>query len=212
MEFRLLGPLEVCRDGERLVLGGPKQRAVLAILVLHANEVVPRGRLLADVWGERTPGSEHSLDVHISRLRKTLSSGGAESAVLIRRDRGYLLRVEAGSLDLVRFEQQIEAGERALAEGRPAEGARLLKEGLGLWRGEPLAEFSDEGFARAEAGRPRSAGWLRWRRGSTPTLSSGVRLRSQASSRRWCERIRSGSGSVLSSCWRCTGPACRARR
>ena len=153
MEFRLLGPLEVCRDGERLVLGGPKQRAVLAILVLHANEVVPRGRLLADVWGERTPGSEHSLDVHISRLRKTLSSGGAESAVLIRRDCGYLLRVEAGSLDLVRFEQQIEAGERALAEGRPAEGARLLKEGLGLWRGEPLAEFSDEGFARAEAGR-----------------------------------------------------------
>ena len=153
MEFRLLGPLEVCRDGERLVLGGPKQRAVLAILVLHANEVVPRGRLLADVWGERTPGNEHSLDVHISRLRKTLSSGGGESAVLIRRDRGYLLRVEAGSLDLVRFEQQIEAGERALAEGRPAEGARLLKEGLGLWRGEPLAEFSDEGFARAEAGR-----------------------------------------------------------
>ena len=153
MEFRLLGPLEVCRDGERLVLGGPKQRAVLAILVLHANEVVPRGRLLADVWGERTTGSEHSLDVHISRLRKTLSSSGGESAVLIRRDRGYLLRVEAGSLDLVRFEQQIEAGERALAEGHPAEGARLLKEGLGLWRGEPLAEFSDEGFARAEAGR-----------------------------------------------------------
>ena len=151
MEFRLLGPLEVCRDGERLVLGGPKQRAVLAILVLHANEVVPRGRLLADVWGERTTGSEHSLDVHISRLRKTLSSSGGESAVLIRRDRGYLLRVEAGSLDLVRFEQQIEAGERALAEGHPAEGARLLKEGLGLWRGEPLAEFSDEGFARAEA-------------------------------------------------------------
>ena len=153
MEFRLLGPLEVCRDGERLVLGGPKQRAVLAILVLHANEVVPRSRLLADVWGERTPGSEHSLDVHISRLRKTLSSGGGESAVLIRRDRGYLLRVEAGSLDLVRFEQQIEAGERALAEGRPAEAARLLKEGLGLWRGEPLAEFSDRGFARA-GGRP----------------------------------------------------------
>jgi DNA-binding SARP family transcriptional activator/ABC-type transport system substrate-binding protein len=153
VEFRLLGLLEVCRDGERLVLGGPKQRAVLAILVLHANEVVPRGRLLADVWGDRTPGSEHSLDVHISRLRKILSSGCGESAVLIRRDRGYLLRVEAGSLDLVRFEQQIEAGEQALAEGRTAEAARLLKEGLGLWRGEPLAEFSDQGFARAEAGR-----------------------------------------------------------
>jgi DNA-binding SARP family transcriptional activator/ABC-type transport system substrate-binding protein/DNA-binding beta-propeller fold protein YncE len=152
VEFRLLGPLEVCRDGEQLVLGGPKQRAVLAILVLHANEVVPRGRLLADVWGERAPESEHSLDVHLSRLRKTLTAVG-EGEVLIRRGRGYLLRVEAGSLDLVCFEQQIEAGERALAEGRPAEAARLLREGLGLWRGEPLAEFSDEGFARTEAGR-----------------------------------------------------------
>ena len=155
MEFRLLGPLEVCRDGEQLVLGGPKQRAVLAILVLHANEVVPRGRLLADVWGERAPGSEHSLDVHLSRLRKTLTSVG-EGEVLIRRGRGYLLRVEAGSLDLVRFEQQIEAGEQALAEGRPAEAARLLKEGLGLWRGEPFAEFSDGGFAHAEAGAERA--------------------------------------------------------
>ena len=152
MEFRLLGPLEVCRDGEQLVLGGPMQRSVLAILVLHANEVVPRGRLLADVWGERAPESEHSLDVYLSRLRKTLTAVG-EGEVLIRRGRGYLLRVEAGSLDLVCFEQQIEAGERALAEGRPAEAARLLREGLGLWRGEPLAEFADRGFARAEAGR-----------------------------------------------------------
>ena len=152
MEFRLLGPLEVCRDGEQLVLGGPKPRAVLALLLLHANEVVPRSRLLADVWGERAPGSEHSLDVHLSRLRKILASA-SEGEVLIRRGRGYLLRVEADSLDLVCFEQQIEAGERALAEGRPAEAARLLKESLGLWRGEPLAEFSDQGFARAEAAR-----------------------------------------------------------
>jgi DNA-binding SARP family transcriptional activator/ABC-type transport system substrate-binding protein/streptogramin lyase len=155
VEFRLLGPLEVCRDGEQLVLGGPRRRAVLAVLLLHANEVVPRGRLLADVWGERAPGSEHSLDVHISRLRKTLTPDGGEGEVLIRRGGGYLLRIEADSLDLVRFEQQTEAGERALMEGRPAEAARLLSEGLGLWRGEPLAEFSDEAFARAEVGRLR---------------------------------------------------------
>jgi DNA-binding SARP family transcriptional activator len=152
VEFRLLGPLEASRDGERLALGGPKQRAVLAILLLHANEVVPRSRLLADVWGERAPEAEHSLDVHISRLRKALTAGGA-GEVLIRRGRGYLLRVEAGSLDLVRFGQQIEAGERALAEGRPAEAARLLGTGLGLWRGEPLAEFAGLAFADAETGR-----------------------------------------------------------
>ena len=130
MEFRLLGPLEVCRDGEQLVLGGPKQRAVLAILLLHANEVVLRGRLLADVWGERAPESEHSLDVHLSRLRKTLTAVG-EGEVLIRRGRGYLLRVEAASLDLVCFEQQIEAGERALAEGRPGRGGQAAKGGPG---------------------------------------------------------------------------------
>jgi DNA-binding SARP family transcriptional activator/ABC-type transport system substrate-binding protein len=152
VEFRLLGPLEVGKDGEQLALGGPKQRAILAILLLHANTVVPRGRLLADVWGERTPGSEHSLDVHLSRLRKTLASG-EEGNVLIRRGGGYLLRVEAGSLDLVRFEQHIDAGERALAEGHPAEAAKLLDEGLGLWRGEPLAEIPDAPFVRAETSR-----------------------------------------------------------
>ena len=92
--------------------------------------------------------------MHISRLRKTLNSGG-EGNVLIRRSGGYLLCVETSSLDLVRFKQRAEAGERALAEGRPAEAAKLLNEGLGLWRGEPLGELSDEAFARAESGRLR---------------------------------------------------------
>jgi len=152
VEFRLLGPLEVCRDGELVALGGPKQRAILAILLLHANEVVPRGRLLADVWGERAPGSEHSLDVHISRLRKALTAAG-DGEVLSRRGRGYLLRVEDGSLDLACFGQQIEAGQRAMAEGHPIEAARLLNQALGLWRGEPLAEFAGQAFAGAEADR-----------------------------------------------------------
>ena len=152
MEFRLLGPLEVCRDGEPIVLAGPKQRAILTILLLNANQVVPRARLLAEVWGERAPGSEHSLDVHISRLRKALAPGG-EGNPLIRRDHGYLLCVEEGALDLVRFEQRIAAGQQALAEGRPAAAAGLLTDGLGLWRGEPLAEFADQAFAAAELSR-----------------------------------------------------------
>ena len=152
MEFRLLGPLEVCRDGEPIVLAGPKQRAILTILLLNANQVVPRARLLAEVWGERAPGSEHSLDVHISRLRKALAPGG-EGNALIRRGRGYLLCVEEGALDLVRFEQRIAAGQQALAEGRPAAAVGLLNDGLGLWRGEPLAEFADQAFAAAELSR-----------------------------------------------------------
>ena len=152
MEFRLLGPLEVCSDGEPIVLAGPKQRAILTILLLDANQVVPRARLLAEVWGERAPGSEHSLDVHISRLRKALAPGG-EGNALIRRGRGYLLCVEEGALDLVRFEQRIAAGQQALAEGRPAAAVGLLNDGLGLWRGEPLAEFADQAFAAAELSR-----------------------------------------------------------
>ena len=149
MEFRLLGPLEICSDGELIGLAGPKQRAILTILLLDANQVVPRARLLAEVWGERAPGSEHSLDVHISRLRKALAPGG-EGDALIRRGRGYLLCVEEGALDLVRFEQRIAAGQQALAEGRPAAAVGLLNDGLGLWRGEPLAEFADQAFAAAE--------------------------------------------------------------
>ena len=148
MEFRLLGPLEVRSDGELIVLAGPKQRAILTILLLDANQVVSRARLLAEVWGERAPWSEHSLDVHISRLRKALAPGG-EGNALVRRGRGYLLRVEEGTLDLVRFEQRITAGQQALAEGRPAAAAGLLNDGLGLWRGEPLAEFGGrEGLIR----------------------------------------------------------------
>jgi ABC-type transport system substrate-binding protein/DNA-binding SARP family transcriptional activator/streptogramin lyase len=152
MEFRLLGPLEVCSDGEPIALAGPKQRAILTILLLDANQVVPRARLLAEVWGERAPGSEHSLDVQISRLRKALGSAG-EGNALMRRGRGYFLRVEDGSLDLARFEQRITAGQQALAEGRPAAAAGLLNDGLGLWRGDPLAEFADRAFAAAELGR-----------------------------------------------------------
>ena len=152
MEFRLLGPLEVCSNGGLIVLAGPKLRAILTILLLDANQVVPRSRLLADVWGEQAPGSEHSLDVHISRLRKALASGGGGDA-LTRRGRGYLLRVEEGALDLVRFEQRIAAGQQALAEGRLDAAVSLLTEGLSLWRGEPLAEFADQTFAAAELGR-----------------------------------------------------------
>ena len=151
LEFRLLGPLEVYSDGEPIVLAGPKQRAILTILLLNANQVVPRAHLLAEVWGERAPGSEHSLDVHISRLRKALTPRGQGSA-LVRRGRGYLLCVQEGTLDLVRFEQRVAAGQQIL-EGRPAAAAALLNDGLGLWRGEPLAEFADHAFAAAELGR-----------------------------------------------------------
>ena len=153
MDYRVLGPLEV-RDGDRsLGLGGDKQRALLAILLLHANEVVSADRLIDDLWGEQSPPTAlRTLQAYISRLRKTLDDNGGPSSaspngVLVTRGHGYLLRVEPGELDLDRFRSLVEEGRQALAAGEPDQAARILREGLALWRGPPLADLSYEAFA-----------------------------------------------------------------
>jgi YVTN family beta-propeller protein len=162
MDYRILGPLEV-RDGGGLVaLGGGKQRALLAILVLHRNEVVSADRLIDDLWGESPPASAlRTLQAYVSRLRKVLGVDGALSATdgnpadgsangaLLTRGHGYLLRVAPGELDVDRFSALIEEGRNALAASKPEEAARILREGLGLWRGPPLADFAYEPFAQA---------------------------------------------------------------
>src|SRR5437870_3576334 len=117
MEFRLLGPLEVLRDGRSLALGGAKQRALLALLVLHADEVVSRDRLIDELWSDRSPGTAgHSLDVQISRLRKVLEPDQS----LLTTAGGYVLRVDSGQIDARRFEELLEKGRRANAVGKPA--------------------------------------------------------------------------------------------
>jgi DNA-binding SARP family transcriptional activator/ABC-type transport system substrate-binding protein/streptogramin lyase len=149
LEFRLLGPIEVVRDGRLVALGG-KQRALLALLLLRANEVVSRDRLLDALWGDRPPGAAaHSLDIQISRLRKALAAGD----LLLTRAGGYLLRVEPESIDAVRFERLLEEGRRANAEGKPKEGLNALQAALAVWRGDALADVSYESFARAEIDR-----------------------------------------------------------
>jgi YVTN family beta-propeller protein len=162
MDYRILGPLEV-RDGGRLVgLGGGKQRALLAILALHRNEVVSTDALIEDLWGESPPASAlRTLQAYVSRLRKELDGNGAPRApvgdsaagsadgVLLTRGHGYLLRLAPGELDLERFRELAERGRDALAAGKPEEGARVLREALGLWRGPPLADFTYEAFAQA---------------------------------------------------------------
>jgi DNA-binding SARP family transcriptional activator len=136
MDFRILGSLEVW-DGERqLELGGQKRRAVLAFLLLHANEVVAADRLVDQLWGEKAPrNAAGALQTHVSRLRKEL---GAE--VLARQAWGYVLRTEPGALDLERFELLT-----AEAENLPArERAEKLREALSLWRGPPLGDLAFE--------------------------------------------------------------------
>ena len=147
MEFRILGPTEADDDGNTLPLGGAKQRALLAILLLHANEVVSADRLVDDLWaGEPPESGVAALQVRISQLRKALGPAGERVRT---QPPGYVLRVEPDELDLNRFELML-----ARAEGAaPAEAATTLRDALGLWRGAPLADFAYEPFAQAAIGR-----------------------------------------------------------
>jgi YVTN family beta-propeller protein len=145
MEFKVLGPLEVVEDGRALRFGGGKERALLALLLLHANEVVPAGVLIDELWGHETPATAaKALQVYVSRLRKRLGS-----EVLVTRSPGYALEVRPEHFDVARFEQLV-AEARSAA---PADAASLLSGALALWRGPPFVEFTYESFAQAEIAR-----------------------------------------------------------
>ncbi len=139
-DFRILGPLEVSDETGPLLLGGQKQRAVLALLLLDADRVVSVDRLVEALWGEQPPRTAvTSLQNFVSQLRKSL---GPE--ILETKPPGYRLRVRKGELDLDRFRVAVENA-RAL---EPAQRAAKLCEALGFWRGPPLADFAFESFAQ----------------------------------------------------------------
>ena len=147
MEFRILGPLEVLDGPRALELGAPRQRAVLAFLLLHANEVVATERLAEALWPREIPRTAaKAIQVYVSALRKAF---GSARDVLETRGPGYLLRVGPGELDLHEFE-------RLLARAReeePAGRSTTLRAALALWRGRPLEDFAYEAFVQAEAAR-----------------------------------------------------------
>jgi YVTN family beta-propeller protein len=160
VDFRILGPLEVGERGMPLAISGAKQRALLAILLLNANKVVPVERLIDELWGEQpTETAAKSLQVYVSRLRKVLRTDGdadediTGDEVLLTRPRGYMVRVEPGELDLERFERLLAEGEAALGENDPRRANDLLSEALALWRGPPLADVEFGSVARNEVGR-----------------------------------------------------------
>jgi DNA-binding SARP family transcriptional activator/ABC-type transport system substrate-binding protein/streptogramin lyase len=149
VEFAVLGPVEVRIEGEAAPLGGPKQRALLALLLLNGNAVVSRDRLIDGLWGERPPSSaQRSLDTYVSRLRAVVGNERIE-----RRTPGYLLHVEPGELDLDRFEALLEEGRAASAAGDAAAARDRLREALALWRGRALADLEYEPFAGTETAR-----------------------------------------------------------
>jgi DNA-binding SARP family transcriptional activator/tetratricopeptide (TPR) repeat protein len=151
--FGILGPLEVRLGGTLVRVGGPRQRALLALLLCHANRVVSRDQLLDELLSHQPPESaERMLRVQISRLRRILADGSDAPRVLARPP-GYLLRVEDGELDLQVFEQRLAAGRDALQHGDPGRAAVLWGEAESLWRGRPLADLEFEPFARFEIQR-----------------------------------------------------------
>jgi DNA-binding SARP family transcriptional activator len=137
MEFRILGSLEVVRDGRVIHLGSGRQLALVAVLLMHANEAVSVDRLVDELWGESPPASAAKIVRNsVSLLRRQLGDR------LVTQPPGYLLRVEEGELDSERLERALESGD-----------LERLTEALALWRGPPLSQLSFEPFAQHEIAR-----------------------------------------------------------
>lgn len=150
MEFRILGPLEVEENGRRIGLGGPKQRTLLALLLLTPNRAVSVDRLVDALWGDEPPaGAANALQYHMSRLRKALGVG----AEIVTQEPGYLIRLDSDQVDLFRFERLVSEAEGA----DPGRASRLLAEAVGLWRGEPLADLADDVLSQPDIQRLAAA-------------------------------------------------------
>ncbi|MQA13771.1 MAG: AAA family ATPase [Pseudonocardiaceae bacterium] len=141
MEFRILGPLEVVREGSLLDAGTPRLRLLVALLAVRSPGVVSAERLIDDMWESDPPETaRHTLQGYVYRLRQALGPDGWR---LQSRAPGYLLKTSPDELDARRFQTLAEQGREALAGGRPKEGADLLREALGLWRGSVLADVAE---------------------------------------------------------------------
>jgi predicted ATPase/DNA-binding SARP family transcriptional activator len=149
LEFGILGPVQVVRDGQVLGVGGPRPRTVLALLLVAGGRVVPAERLAEELWGGcPPPGAAGTLRAHASRLRTLLRP----DAVLLTRGGGYALAAEPGQLDAARFERLAAAGREALEAGAAAAAADHFGTALGLWRGPALADVAEvEPLAREGA-------------------------------------------------------------
>lgn len=149
IEFRILGPLEAEGEGRLVPLGGSKQRAVLAILLLARGEAVSVDRLVDELWGEQPPDTAtKTVQVYVSRLRKELGQD-----VVITRGGGYVLDIEPGQLDAERFERLTLEGREALERGEVRRASELLRQALDLWRGPPLGDLAYEPFAQTHIAR-----------------------------------------------------------
>jgi DNA-binding SARP family transcriptional activator len=156
LDFRLLGPFEVFSDDGALRLGGPRQRAVLALLAIHAGDVVSTDRIADEIWSGNPPQSAvPTIHAYISRLRGVLQeSCSSDIAEIVKRqDPGYILRVPRDAIDANRFEEEVARASFHLNAGKPAEAAKGLRDALSIWRGTALADLDTEPFAALESQR-----------------------------------------------------------
>jgi YVTN family beta-propeller protein len=156
MEFRVLGDLEVQHDQRAIPLGAHQQRALLAILVVNAGEVVTADRLIDSIWGDEPPSrAAKTVQVYVSRLRKALAAGAGAAAddVIVTREHGYALQVERGQVDAAVFEDLLTEGRRALVEREFPVAAEHLRAALAQWRGPALADFTFDAWAAPEIAR-----------------------------------------------------------
>jgi YVTN family beta-propeller protein len=152
VEFRILGPLQVLDRGVDVPLGSPKERALLAVLLLHQGAVVSRERLIDELWGESPPPTaEKALNVHVSQLRKALGPNG--QATITTRHPGYAVVTGPEQLDATRFERLVADAQTQVSAGDVAFAAELLRDGLAIWRGPALAGIELESAGRNEANR-----------------------------------------------------------
>jgi len=156
MDFRILGSLQVLDEGRVVTLGGSKQRALLGLLLLHANQTLSADRLIDELWGEHPPATAaKTVQVHVSRLRKALAAGAgsASDEVVVTREHGYELTLDPELLDVNRFERLVAVGRDHLAAGDPESAVSSLEEALSMWRGRPLEDLAYEPFAQREIAR-----------------------------------------------------------
>lgn len=157
VDIGILGPLEVRHEGAPLALGKPKQRALLAVLLLRAGRTVSVERLAGDLWEVPPRDLTGSLQAHVSRLRSVLSAAGG-SALVVTEPPGYRIDLAGHRLDAERFDTLARAGRDALAAGRPEEALDRIEQALRLWRGDPLSDLWLGASARAEVARLEAAG------------------------------------------------------
>lgn len=160
----LLGAVSAQAHGARLALGGPKQRAVFALLALNANRTVPLDRLVHEIWLDEPPArATLALQAYISRLRRVLADTDQTKATqILTRPPGWVLQIPRRLIDVYVFASHLDDARALLAANKPAEALHLLHAALDLWSGEPLADLDDAAFATEHVTRltERTRSWL----------------------------------------------------